>query len=101
MEVLARSACSAYILQTPVLVGIALALRPVALWPEMKFLLVALTATSASFGIAALSSIRPSLRLRMFRSGHGSSAPQLEQLVAEARARQSKGSVSTSGRRAR
>ena len=51
---LARSAYGAFILQTPVLIGLAVALRPLALPAEVKALLVAVGGVAASFGIAWL-----------------------------------------------
>jgi hypothetical protein len=49
---LARSAFGAFILQTPVLIGLALALRPTDLPAEVKALVVAVVGTAASFALA-------------------------------------------------
>lgn len=49
---LARSAFGAFILQTPVLIGLALGLRPLDLPAEVKALLVATVGVAASFGLA-------------------------------------------------
>ena len=51
---LARSAYGAFILQTPVLIGLAVALRPLALPAEVKALVVAIGGVAASFGVAWL-----------------------------------------------
>jgi hypothetical protein len=51
---LARSAFGAFILQTPVLVGLAMALRPVGLPAEVKALVVALGGVSLCFALAWL-----------------------------------------------
>lgn len=53
-ESLARSAFGAFILQTPVLIGLALALRPVDLPAEAKALLVAAGGVAVSYGLAHL-----------------------------------------------
>lgn len=49
---LARSSFGAFFLQTPVLIGLALALRPVDLPAEAKALAVALGGVVLSFGLA-------------------------------------------------
>ena len=49
---LARSAYGAFILQTPVLIGLALALRPLDLPAEAKAVLLAAGAVSASYALA-------------------------------------------------
>jgi hypothetical protein len=49
---LARSAYAAFVVQTPVLIALALALRGLALPAEVKALLVAAGGVSASFGLA-------------------------------------------------
>jgi hypothetical protein len=49
---LARSAYGAFILQTPILIGLALALRGIDLPAEVKALLVAAGGVSASYGLA-------------------------------------------------
>ncbi len=51
---LARSAYGAFILQTPVLIGLALSLRGIGLPAEVKALLVATGGVSASFALAWL-----------------------------------------------
>jgi fucose 4-O-acetylase-like acetyltransferase len=51
---LARSAFAAFILQTPVLIALAVGLRPVALPAEVKALLVAAAGVALSFGLAHL-----------------------------------------------
>lgn len=53
-EALARSAFGAFILQTPVLIGLAMALRPIGLPAEAKALLVAVGGVVLSFGLAHL-----------------------------------------------
>lgn len=49
-----RSAYGAFLLQTPVLIGLAVALRPLPLPAELKALLVAVTGVVASFALAWL-----------------------------------------------
>jgi hypothetical protein len=49
---LGRSAYGAFILQTPVLIGLALALRPVAMPAEVKALLVAAAGVAGSYALA-------------------------------------------------
>ena len=51
---LSRSAFGAFILQTPILIGLALALRPLDLPAEVKALLVAAGGVSGSFALAWL-----------------------------------------------
>ena len=51
---LARAAYGAFILQTPVLVLVALALRPLSMAPELKLLVLAPVAVMASFGLSWL-----------------------------------------------
>lgn len=51
---LSRSAFGAFIVQTPILIGLALALRPLDLPAEVKALLVAAGGVSASFALAWL-----------------------------------------------
>jgi hypothetical protein len=51
---LARSAYGAFIVQTPILIGLALALRGIPLPADVKALLVAVGAVAASFAVAAL-----------------------------------------------
>lgn len=51
---LTRSAFGAFILQTPVLIGLALALRPVDFPAEVKALLVAVGGVALSYGLAHL-----------------------------------------------
>ena len=51
---LSRSAFGAFIVQTPILIGLALALRPLDLPAEVKALLVAGAGVSASFAVAWL-----------------------------------------------
>jgi hypothetical protein len=51
---LARSAYGAFILQTPILIGLAVALRPFDLPAEVKAVLVACGGVAASFGLAHL-----------------------------------------------
>ena len=51
---LTRSAYGAFILQTAVLIGLALALRPLALPAEVKALLLATGGVAGSFGLSAL-----------------------------------------------
>jgi hypothetical protein len=51
-QALSRSAYAAFIVQTPVLIGLALALRPVAVPAEVKALLVAAGGVAGSFAIA-------------------------------------------------
>lgn len=51
---LARSAFGAFVLQTPVLIGLALALRPVDLPAEVKALAVAVGGVVLSYGLAHL-----------------------------------------------
>jgi len=51
---LARAAYGAFILQTPVLVLVALALRPLSMTPELKLLVLAPVAVMASFGLSWL-----------------------------------------------
>jgi len=51
---LARSAFAAFILQTPVLIGLALALRPIDLPAEVKALVVAAVGVAMSYGLAHL-----------------------------------------------
>ena len=51
---LTRSAYGAFILQTPVLIGLALALRPLELPAEAKALLVAAGGVAGSFGLSSL-----------------------------------------------
>jgi hypothetical protein len=53
-EALSRSAFGAFILQTPVLIGLAMALRPVDVPAEAKALLVAAGGVALSFGLAHL-----------------------------------------------
>ena len=61
---LIRSAYGAYLLQTPVLVGLALALRPVPLPTTAKLLIVLPVAIAASFALALLLlRIRPVARV--------------------------------------
>lgn len=50
----ARAAYGAFIIQTPVLVLVALALRPLSMAPELKLLVLAPAAVVASFGISWL-----------------------------------------------
>lgn len=52
----ARAAYGAFIIQTPVLVLVALALRPLSMAPELKLLVLAPTAVVASFGVSWLAS---------------------------------------------
>ena len=60
---LARSAYGAFIVQTPVLIGLALALRPVGLPAELKALVLAGVGVAASFALAWLMVTRvPGLR---------------------------------------
>lgn len=60
----ARSAYGAFMLQTPVLIGFAIALRAVALPAELKALVLAGAAVAASFGLARLLIERiPGMRL--------------------------------------
>jgi hypothetical protein len=59
---LARSAYAAFILQGPVLIGLALALRPVDVPAEVKALAVACTGVAASFALAWLLVTRTHLR---------------------------------------
>ena len=49
-----RSAYAAFMLQTPVLIGLAFALRPVPLPAEPKALVLAVSAVAVSFGLARL-----------------------------------------------
>jgi hypothetical protein len=49
-----RSAYGAFMLQTPVLIGLAVALRPVPLPAEAKAVVLAVTAVAVSFGLAGL-----------------------------------------------
>ena len=51
---LARSAYGAFILQTPILIGLALALRGIDLPAEVKALIVAAGGVTASYGFAWL-----------------------------------------------
>lgn len=51
---LARAAYGAFIIQTPVLVLLALALRPLSMVPELKLLVLAPVAVAASFGLSWL-----------------------------------------------
>jgi peptidoglycan/LPS O-acetylase OafA/YrhL len=51
---LARAAYGAFVLQAPVLVGIALALHPLELSPEAKFALLAAGGVTVSFAAAWL-----------------------------------------------
>lgn len=51
---LARSAYGAFILQTPILIGLALALRPIDVPAEVKALALAVSAVAASFALAHL-----------------------------------------------
>lgn len=51
---LARAAYAAFVLQGPVLVGLALALRPLNTAGDLKFALIALLGVSGSFGAGAL-----------------------------------------------
>jgi len=51
---LGRSAFGAFVLQTPVLIGLALALRPVHLPAEIKALVVAAASVALSYGLAHL-----------------------------------------------
>jgi peptidoglycan/LPS O-acetylase OafA/YrhL len=61
---LIRSAYGAYLLQTPVLVGLALAVRPVPLPTTAKLLIVLPAAIAGSFGLALLVlRIRPVARV--------------------------------------
>jgi glucan biosynthesis protein C len=57
-----RAAYGAYILQAPVLVGLALALQPLGVAPEVKFLVVAPLGVAISFGAAWLLSRIPGVR---------------------------------------
>jgi fucose 4-O-acetylase-like acetyltransferase len=57
-----RAAFGAYIVQAPVLVGIALSLRGVAMAPEMKFLVVAPLSVLLSFALAWVLTRVPGLR---------------------------------------
>lgn len=61
----ARSAYGAFMLQGPVLIGLALALRPLALPAEFKALAVATASVAASFGLAWLlvSRVRAAARI--------------------------------------
>ena len=49
----ARGAYGAFLLQGPVLIGLALALRPVPVPPEVKAVVVAVAGVAASFAIAS------------------------------------------------
>jgi hypothetical protein len=53
-RILADAAYGAFVLQGPVLVAIALALRDVGLARDLKFLVLAVTGTGLSFALAAL-----------------------------------------------
>jgi fucose 4-O-acetylase-like acetyltransferase len=53
-EALSRSAFGAFILQTPVLIGLAMALRPVGIPAEAKALVVAAGGVALSYGLAHL-----------------------------------------------
>jgi glucan biosynthesis protein C len=55
-RMLAPAAYGAFVLQGPVLVLLALALRPSGLWGDVQFLVLALTATVACFGLALVAS---------------------------------------------
>jgi hypothetical protein len=59
---LARSAYGAFLLQGPVLIALALALRPLVLTAEVKAFAVAAVGTSASFALAWLLVARTRLR---------------------------------------
>lgn len=59
---LARAAFGAYVLQAPVLVGIALLARPLPSPPEVKLLVVAPAAVAVSFALAWLLTRVPGLR---------------------------------------
>lgn len=58
---LTRGAYGAFVLQTPILVGVALALRPCGLPPEAKMLLVAVAGLTLSYGISWLAVTRLTL----------------------------------------
>jgi hypothetical protein len=62
---LSRSAYAAFIIQTPVLIGFAVAMRPAALPAEVKALLLAAGAVVACFGLAwwLVSRVRPLARV--------------------------------------
>ena len=55
---LTRSAYGAFVLQTPIVVGIALALRPLGLAPEAKLLILAVTGLVLSYGLSWLAVTR-------------------------------------------
>ena len=59
---LGRSAYGAFILQTPVLIGLALALRPIGMPAEVKALLVAAFGVAGSFALAWLATLLPGVR---------------------------------------
>jgi glucans biosynthesis protein C len=59
---LGRAAFGAYVLQAPVVVALALALRELSLAPEYKFLIVAPLALVSSFGLAWLLTLLPGVR---------------------------------------
>jgi hypothetical protein len=62
---LARSAYAAFVLQAPVLIGLALAMRPVPVPAEIKAATVALGGLAISFGLARLLTTRVPLLTRL------------------------------------
>lgn len=53
-QAVSRSACGAFMLQTPILIGLAFALRELTLPAEVKALALAVSAVVVSFGLARL-----------------------------------------------